>query len=132
MELQNKLISACHSSVVGGHSGMHVTYRRKKQLFAWRGMKVAVQKFVQTCLVCQMIKPDRTKNPGLLQPLLVPEGAWQTVTMDFVEGLLQSNHANCIMVVVDKFTKYAHFVASKHPYTAASVAKLFIDQIYRL
>jgi hypothetical protein len=52
MELQNKLISACHSSVVGGHSGMHVTYRRKKQLFAWRGMKVAVQKFVQTCLVC--------------------------------------------------------------------------------
>jgi hypothetical protein len=36
------------------------------------------------------------------------------------------------MVVVDKFTKYSYFVALKHPYTAVSVAKLFLDQIYRL
>jgi hypothetical protein len=33
-ELQNRLINACHSSVVGGHSGIPVTYRRMKQLFA--------------------------------------------------------------------------------------------------
>jgi hypothetical protein len=132
VDLQNKLISVCHSSAVGGHSGMHVIYRRMKQLFAWRGMKAAVQEFVQTCLVCQMAKPDRTKSNGLFQPLPVPEGAWQTIFMDFVEGLSQSNHADCIMVVVDKFTEYAYFVALKHPYTAASVAKLFIDQIYRL
>jgi hypothetical protein len=46
-----------------------------------------VQQFAQSYLVCQMVKPDRTKNPGLLQPLPVPEGAWQTVSIDFVMGL---------------------------------------------
>jgi hypothetical protein len=52
--------------------------------------------------------------------------------MDFVEGLPQSGLANCILVVVDKFTKYVHFLSLKHPYTASSVAKLYLDQIYRL
>jgi hypothetical protein len=42
MELQNRMISACHSSAIGGHSGIAVTYRRMKQLFAWRGMKGVV------------------------------------------------------------------------------------------
>jgi hypothetical protein len=59
------------------------------------------------------------KSPRLLQPLPVPEGAWQITTMDFIEGLPQSAHANCILVIVDKFTKY-------------SVAKMFMDNIYRL
>jgi hypothetical protein len=132
-ELHNRLINARHSSAVEGNLGILVTYRRMKQLFTWRGMKGAMQQFVQSCLVCQVVEPDRTKSPGLLQPLPVPEGAWQTVLMDFVEGLSQSNHADCVMVlVVDKFTKYAHFVALKHPFIAASVAKLFLDQIYML
>jgi hypothetical protein len=35
-------------------------------------------------------------------------------------------------MVVDKFTKLGHFIALKHPYTAASVAKVFMDQVYKL
>jgi hypothetical protein len=66
--------------------------------------------FVTSCLTCQQAKPDRTKCPRLLQPLTVPKGAWQTITMDFVEELPQVGQANCILVVVDKFTKYAHFI----------------------
>jgi hypothetical protein len=84
-------------------------------------MKTAVHEYVKSCLTCQMSKPDRTKSPGLLQPLPVPDGAWQMMSLDFVEGLPFSRHADCIMVVVDKFTKYAHFLALKHPYTATSV-----------
>jgi hypothetical protein len=60
-------------------------------------------------VVCQQERPDRVKSPGLLQPVAIPDAAWQTVSMDFVEGLPQSDHANCIMVVIDKFTKYGHF-----------------------
>jgi transposase InsO family protein len=52
--------------------------------------------------------------------------------MDFIEGLSQSAHANCILVVVDKFTKYGHLLPLRHPYTAASVARLFMNNIYRL
>jgi hypothetical protein len=50
--------------------------------------------------------------------------------LDFVEGLLQSGHANYILVVVDKLTKHNHFLPLRYPFTAASVAKLFLDQVY--
>lgn len=52
--------------------------------------------------------------------------------MDFIEGLPKSQGFSVIMVVVDRFTKFAHFVAVKHPYTAASIAQLFMDNIVRL
>lgn len=37
-----------------------------------------------------------------------------------------------MLVVVDKFTKYDYFLPLEHPYTTASIAKLFMDQVYRL
>lgn len=52
--------------------------------------------------------------------------------MDFIEGLPLSDGFNVIMVVVDRFTKFAHFVPLKHPYTAPSVARLFVDSIVKL
>jgi transposase InsO family protein len=33
---------------------------------------------------------------------------------------------------VDFFTKYAHLLSLRHPFTTAAVAKLFISQVYRL
>ncbi|WVZ96162.1 hypothetical protein U9M48_041833 [Paspalum notatum var. saurae] len=113
---------------LGGHSGFPVTYRRIKQLFSWKGMKNDVKLFVAAC----QAKPDCSKMPGLVLPLPVPPSAWQIISMDFVEGLPRSSGHDCILVVVDKFTKYAHFLALAHPFNAARVAKVFFDQVYRL
>lgn len=52
--------------------------------------------------------------------------------MDFIEGLPKSDGYSVIMVVVDRLTKFAHFLALKHPYTAASVAQLFMDQVVKM
>ena len=54
------------------------------------------------------------------------------VTMDFIDGLPQSNKFNCILVVVDKFTRYAHFLPLTHPFTAAKVAHSYLENVYKL
>lgn len=130
--LRRRLLEAMHASAVGGHSGVPVTYRRIKQHFYWPSMKSVVHTFVSECQTCQQAKPDRSKLLGLIQPLPVPKRAWKVLSLDFVEGLPLSNGYNCILVVVDLFTKYAHFLSLRHPFTAATVAKLFISQVYRL
>jgi hypothetical protein len=60
----------------------------------------------------------------------VPIEAWQTITMDFIEGLPYSGSVECILVVVDKFTRYAHFIPLSHP--AQSVAATFMSVVYKL
>lgn len=121
--LKEKLISALHTSELGGHSGHRATYQRIKLLFNWPGMKEEVVDFIKQCPVYQINKAEHCKYPGLLQPLPVPDFAWCHISMDFVEGIL---------VVVDRFTKYSHFIAMKHPITVNSVAKAFIDNIFQL
>jgi IS30 family transposase len=52
--------------------------------------------------------------------------------MDFVEGLPKSKGNDVIMVVVERFNKYAHFMSLNHPYSAPIVAKIFMDNVYKL
>jgi hypothetical protein len=130
--LHSQLVVALHNSIVGGHSSSPVTYRWLKHVFAWKGMKSEVQNYVQTCQVCLQAKPDRAAYPGKLQPLPIPVEAWHIVSMDFIEGLPKSRSASCMFVIVDKFTRYGHFIALSHPFTASSVALAFMNEVYTL
>ena len=69
------------------------------------------------------------RQAGLLQPLEVPSQVWADISMDFVEGLPKVGGKSVILTVVDRFSKYAHFIALSHPYTASSVARAFFDGI---
>lgn len=95
-------------------------------------MKKTVTEFVQSCEICQQAKVQHVKLPGLLQPLLIPEQAWTVVCMDFIEGLPKSHGHDSILVVIDKFSKYAHFLPLYHPFTALSVAQLYFNNVYKL
>jgi hypothetical protein len=68
----------------------------------------------------------------LLQPLEVPFQVWADISMDFIEGLPKVGSKSVILTIVDRFSKYAHFIALGHPYTATSVARAFFDGIIRL
>lgn len=116
---QQHIMQAVHSTGVGGHSGYLPTYHRIKQLFTWSSMKQAIKDFIKECPICQQAKIDHNKLPGLLQPLPIPDQAWKVVCLDFIEGLPRSNKFDTILVVVDKFTKYGHFIPLSHPFTAA-------------
>lgn len=95
-------------------------------------MRRNVLDFIATCQVCQRTKIEQLQPAGLLQPLPIPRHIWADISMDFVEGLPSSHGKNVIFVVVDRFSKYANFMALSHPYTAVSVANLFFDNIFKL
>lgn len=72
------------------------------------------------------------KSAVLLQPLPIPTQIWSDISMDFIEGLPLSNGHTVIMVIVHCLSKYAHLVPFKHPFTATTVAKAFVNNVIHL
>lgn len=128
---RQQILLAFHDSTIGGHSGITATYHRIKMLFYWPRLKEEVHQFIQSCHNCQLNKHELVPSPGLLQPLPVPEEAWTSVGLDFITGLPKSKGKEVIMVVVDRLTKYAHFIGLSHLYKALDVAQAFLDHVYK-
>ena len=130
--LKQKILSWLHNSAIGGHSGVEATMRRVKTLFYWSGIKREVAAYIKHCSVCQQCKYDHNASPGLLQPLPIPERVWEEITMDFIEGLPNSLGKTVTVVVVDRLSKYAHFLPLSHPFTAVKVAQAYMDHVFKL
>jgi hypothetical protein len=131
-ELQDKLIFMFHNSAMGGHSGMTVTAKTIGGLFYWKGQQKHIRQFIKECNVCQRNKHENMVSLGLLQPLPIPSAPFIDINMDFVEGLPKSEGKDVILVVVNHFSKYAHCMALSHPYFASEVAKIFMNNVYKL
>ncbi|GKE29054.1 retrotransposable element Tf2 [Tanacetum coccineum] len=102
LELRKELVQHFHDEAIGGHSGAHVDM---KKLGAY---------------------------PGLIQPLPIPKRSWKEISMDFIEKLPTSYGKLVILVVVDRLSKYGHFILLAHPFSASQVAQVFLDQVYKL
>ncbi|KAF3623048.1 putative zinc finger protein VAR3, chloroplastic-like [Capsicum annuum] len=91
-----------------------------------------VRSFIQQCDICHRNMYDAATYPGYLQPLLIPEDVWTNVCLDFIKGLPKSNGKDVILVVVDRLSKYGHFLCLHHPYTTQSVAQCYLDHVFKL
>lgn len=130
--LCTRLISAFHESTLEGHSGMSATFQCIKKFFCWRGMKTELELFVRQCGICRKAKIEWHYPAGLLQPLPVPAGAWEDISMDFIEKLPQVRRFSHNYYGGGQISKYTHFFPLKHPFTTQGVAQVILDNVVKL
>jgi len=61
----------------------------------------------------------------------VPYSAWTSISTDFITELPESQRKTQIMVVVDQFTKMAHFIGLQENATATDVADTFLQEVWK-
>ncbi|XP_021802437.1 uncharacterized protein LOC110746516 [Prunus avium] len=94
-------------------------------------MREDVDSFVRTCLVCHQDKTLQKQLGGLLEPLLVPTRPWESLSMDFIVSLSKSEGCGSILVVVDRFTKYATFIPTPADCNVKEAARLFLKHVVK-
>jgi len=65
-------------------------------------------------------------------PNSIPDKAWTHISADFITKLPLAQGYDSILVVVDRFTKMAHFVSTAEKTMAKGLARLFRDNVWRL
>jgi hypothetical protein len=128
-DLRHQALQMAHSA---GHEGVQKTLHRMRSDFYILGDRALVQAWVRICTMFQRNKTKMRQSAGLLQPLEVPSQVWADISIDFIEGLPKVAGKSVILTVVDRFSKYTHFIPLGHPYTAASVTQAFFDDIVLL
>jgi hypothetical protein len=129
-ELRKVIFQEAHETPYSIHPGNTKMYMDLKERFWWNNMKRDIAEYIAKYDVCSRVKAEHQKPAGLLQPLKVLDWKWDQIGMDFITGLPKTKSGyDSIWVVVDHFTKVAHFIPVKTTYTSAKLAHIYMKRI---
>jgi hypothetical protein len=130
--MRELLVLESHGGGLMGHFGVTKTLDMLREHFFWPHMKRDVERICSKCVTCWKAK-SKVKPHGLYMPLPVPSEPWTDVSMDFILGLPRSSKGrDSVYVVVDRFSKMAHFIPCHKTDDATHVADLFFREVVRL
>lgn len=130
--MRESLIKEYHEGGLAGHFAIEKTYELVCDTFYWPKLQKDVQHIVQGCTTCHRAK-STLQNHGKYLPLPIPHAPWEDVSLDFVIGLPKtSTKKDYILVVVDRFSKMAHFIACHTTNYVSHVANLYFSHIVKL
>ncbi|GJY54587.1 putative reverse transcriptase domain-containing protein [Tanacetum coccineum] len=96
----------------------------------WPNMKAIITEYVGKCLTCSRVKAECQKPSGLLVQLEIPKWKWERITIDFITKLPKtSNGHDTIWVIVDRLTKFAHFIPTRETDSIETFTRLYIKEI---
>jgi hypothetical protein len=124
-----------HEAHGGGliHFGVRKTLEILHEHFFWPRMRRDVTRICGRCITCRKAK-SKVLPYGLYTPLPVTSEPWVNISMDFVLGLPRTKKkgSDSIFVIVDRFSKMAHFIPYHKTDDATNIADLFFKEIVRL
>jgi transposase InsO family protein len=136
-ELQEQIIRQHHDDPVHGHPGITRTMELIRRNYEFKNMKDKITSYIKKCADCQRNKHSTHAPYGEMQPMELPTKPWTDISMDFVTGLPLSRDPatglayDAILVIVDRFTKYALFIPFRKDYTAVQLAHVLKDRLIR-
>nr|KYP33065.1 Transposon Ty3-I Gag-Pol polyprotein [Cajanus cajan] len=130
--IRKLLVKESHEGGLMGHFGVDKTLSFLKEKFYWPHIRIDVQRHCSKCITCLKAK-SRVMPHELYTPLPIASSPWVDISMDFVLGLPRIQRGfDSIFVVVDRFSKMAHFIPCHKVDDASYIAKLFFRQVVRL
>ncbi|KAI3469143.1 hypothetical protein Pfo_025806 [Paulownia fortunei] len=130
--LRELLVREAHSGGLMGYFGVAKTLGVLHEHFFWPHMKRDVERICAKCINCKQAKSKQQPH-DLYITLPIPSAPWVDISMDFVLGLPKTERGkDSVFVVVDRFSKMAHFIACHKTDDASHVANLFFREIVRL
>ncbi|MCO5555027.1 hypothetical protein L7F22_008566 [Adiantum nelumboides] len=131
-QLQPKVLIECHALPYARQSGIDATIKAVDRFFYWPTLRRDADAFVRSCLVCQKVKFDRQKAPGLLQPLPNLDKPWESIAMDFIFDLPRTPMGNDgIWTIICRFTKQAYFVPVRKKIKSKHMVKMFMQNVFK-
>jgi hypothetical protein len=109
-DLQCCITALCHDSKIASHAGRWKTLELVSQKYWWPQMSRYIGRYIFTCDMCLCTKPSHNPLTRELHLLPILDAPWDTISVDFIVELLESEEKDVVMVVVDSITKQAHFV----------------------
>jgi hypothetical protein len=121
-----------HGGGLMGHFGVKKTEDVLTAHFFWPKMRCHLERYMSWCTTCNKAKSQLNPH-GLYMPLPVPSVPWEDISMDFVLVLPRTKRGrDSIFVVVDRFSKMAHFIPCHKSDNTSHVADLFFIKIVHL
>jgi len=131
-ELRVEIIWLHHDVLAAGYGGRWKTVELVTRNYWWLGVTREVGKYVEGCDVCQRMKNRLEEPAGKLKLSEVLEKLWTHLTVDFIMKLPVVVEKDAILVVCDRLSKMAHFVATTEGTSVEGLARLFRDNIWKL
>ncbi|QRW06191.1 Retrotransposable element Tf2 protein [Ceratobasidium sp. AG-Ba] len=129
-EIRLAILEMHHDNPIAGHQGQARTLELISRRYYWPAMKQQVNRFVETCEICQRSKGHKHYAPQ--KPLPIPQKPWEDIAYDFIVKLPESQGMDSILVVIDRFSRQAHFIPCLESTNAEGVADLFIKEVWKL
>jgi len=131
-DLRREIIHLYYNTPVGGHGGRWKTVELVTRNYWWPGVTRKVRRYIDRCNARQWYKNRNEALVGKLMPNAIPEKLWSYISANFITKLPLAQEYNVILVVYDRFSKMAHFIATTERASAEELARLLRDHIWKL